>query len=353
MSKMFQYEDENGNFIIEHLNSDGNLIRVFEVTGSEVLISGSLLPADPLNSASAELGSETYPWKELYVESASINFVDTKKPVGHADRKVRFSRKDVEDLKAGRSINDSGHISASGDMHVKGRTHLEGQTTIVGETLLKGNTQIDGHTDIRGAFKVNGSTISNLKPALEFSDNLRAKTIVSSSAQIASDISGSFTSLSASIATDIGNAGGGTIDTTLQNSSTNAVTNNAVYDGLALKLNIAGGTMTGLIQRPYTLTDTTAIQNNSYVVDCRTISVLQVVAGSKGATMRLDNCTPLFRGQELTIICMVAGRISHTTPSKTSPTGIFVIPNGSHLIVSANTVLKFVSNFQRHWYQVV
>ena len=351
--KMFQYEDEDGNFIIEHLDPNGNIIPVFQVTGSEVFLSGSLLPADPLNSASAELGSETYPWKELYVESASINFVDTKKPVGHADRKVRFSRKDVEDLKAGRSINDSGHISASGDMHVVGKTTLKGETEIIGETLLKGNTRIDGHTDIRGDFKVNGSTISNLKPSLEFSDNLRAKTIISSSAQIASDISGSFTSLSASIATDIGNAGGGTIDTTLQNGSTNAVTNNAVFDGLALKLNIAGGTMTGLIQQPYTLTDTAAIDKANYVVDCRATSVLQVVAGSKNATMRLDNCTPAFRGQELTIICMVAGRISHTTPGKSTAPGVFVIPNGSHLIVSANTVLKFVSNFQRHWYQVV
>ena len=350
--KMFQYEDEDGNFIIEHLDPNGSLTRVFQVTGSEVLLSGSLLPADPLNSASAELGSEEYPWKELYVESASINFIDTKKAVGSADRKVRFSRKDVEDLKKGKSLNADGHISASGDMHVVGKTHLEGRTTIVGETLLKGNTRIDGHTDIRGDFKVNGSTISNLKPSLEFSDNLRAKTIISSSAQIASDISGSFTSLSASIATDIGNAGGGTIDTILKNGSTNAVTNNAVYDGLALKLSLAGGTMSGLIQRPYTLTDTTAIQNNSYVVDCRAISVLQITPGGKGATIRLDNCTPAFRGQELTIIFTVAGTITHTTPGKSTAPGVFVMQNGSNLSVPANTALKFVTNFQRHWYRI-
>ena len=74
---------------------------------------------------------------------------------------------------------------------------------VSGLTQLKGNTRIDGHTDIRGDFKVNGSTISNLKPSLEFSDSLRTKTLISSSAQISSDISGSFTSLSASIATDI------------------------------------------------------------------------------------------------------------------------------------------------------
>ena len=83
---------------------------------------------------------------------------------------------------------------------------------VTGTTLLEGDTTIEGFTNIKGDFKVNGSTISNLKPALEFSDSLRAKTLISSSAQISSDISGSFTALSASIATDIGNAGGGSAD---------------------------------------------------------------------------------------------------------------------------------------------
>ena len=124
MSKMYQYEDEDGNFIIEHLDPSGNVTPVFQVTGSEILISGSLLPGDPLNTASAELGSEAYPWKELYVESASINFVNTDVAVGHADRKVRFSRKDVEDLKKGKSLNTDGHISASGDMHVVGNSRF-------------------------------------------------------------------------------------------------------------------------------------------------------------------------------------------------------------------------------------
>tara|TARA_Y100001937_G_scaffold40247_1_gene57155 strand:- start:5824 stop:7152 length:1329 start_codon:yes stop_codon:yes gene_type:complete len=163
--KMFQYEDEDGNFIIEHLDSNGNIIPVFQVTGSEVFLSGSLLPADPLNSASAELGSEEKPWKELYVESASINFIDTSKAVGDARRKVRFSRKDVEDLKEGRSLNENGVLSASGDMHVAGNSLFKGTTVYDGVTKLKGETQVtgalrvEGAADFRGQFRVNGNRI--------------------------------------------------------------------------------------------------------------------------------------------------------------------------------------------------
>ena len=163
--KMFQYEDEDGNFIIEHLDTNGNLVPVFQVTGSEVFLSGSLLPADPLNSASAELGSEEKPWKELYVESASINFIDTSKAVGDARRKVRFSRKDVEDLKEGRSLNENGILSASGDMHVAGNSLFKGTTIYDGVTKLKGETQVtgalrvEGAADFRGQFRVNGNRI--------------------------------------------------------------------------------------------------------------------------------------------------------------------------------------------------
>ena len=163
--KMFQYEDEDGNFIIEHLDPNGNLTRVFEVTGSEVLLSGSLLPADPLNVASAELGSEEKPWKELYVESASINFIDTSKAIGDSRRKVRFSRKDVEDLKEGRSLNENGVVSASGDMHVVGNSLFKGETVAEGRIKLQGETQVtgallvQGNADFRGQFRVNGNRI--------------------------------------------------------------------------------------------------------------------------------------------------------------------------------------------------
>ena len=214
---------------------------------------------------------------------------------------------------------------------------------VSGVTTLKGNTTIEGFTDIRGDFKVNGSAISNLKPSLDFSNSLRTKTIVSSSAQMASNISGSFTALSASIATDINNAGGGTIDTTLKNGSTNAVTNNAVYDGLATKLNLSGGTMLGLIKERFaTITSIT-----KFTVDVRAIAILQILIKTGNFTIAL--ATPAFAGQELTIIALSAGVIRHTgKPSA----GSFYFANGSHLSVSAGQAYKFVTDENRIWRQI-
>ena len=159
---MFQHFDEDGNFIIE---SGSNAVPVFKVSGSQVVVSGSLLPGDPESSASAELGNEDHPWKELYVESASIWFVDTKLAKDDAKRKTRFSKKDIEDLKEGRSLNTSGHISASGDMHVVGDSLFRGETVADGRIRLKGETQVTGAlnvvgaADFRGHFRVNGQRI--------------------------------------------------------------------------------------------------------------------------------------------------------------------------------------------------
>jgi len=95
----FILDGNDGNFIIE---SGSSAIPVLKVSGSEVLISGSLLPGDTTSTASAELGSESHPWKELYVESASINFIDTRESVGSSDRITKFQKADVEDIIAGR-----------------------------------------------------------------------------------------------------------------------------------------------------------------------------------------------------------------------------------------------------------
>ena len=92
-------DGDNSNFIIE---SGSNNIPVFKVSGSQTLISGSLIPGDATSTASAELGSEAQPWKELYVESASINFVDTDLPSDSVNRRTKFSKDDLDDVLAGR-----------------------------------------------------------------------------------------------------------------------------------------------------------------------------------------------------------------------------------------------------------
>ena len=214
---------------------------------------------------------------------------------------------------------------------------------VTGTTTLEGNTTIEGFTDIKGDFKVNGSTISNLKPALEFSDSLRTKTLISSSAQMASNISGSFTTLSASIATDIGNAGGGTIDSSLTNGSTNAVQNNAVYDGLALKLNLSGGTMSGVaLPRVIGITGSP----NKGAQDMRAGNVLEVT--SKQA-VTLTTMTPAGAGQEVTITNLGQGAITITHSAKPNPTGFFIY-GGSNLTIATAQAYKFIySGTNRLW----
>ena len=216
---------------------------------------------------------------------------------------------------------------------------------VSGLTQLKGNTRIDGHTDIRGDFKVNGNTISNLKPSLEFSDSLRTKTIISSSAQIASNISGSFTSLSASIATDINNAGGGTIDTTLKNGSTNAVQNNAVFDGLALKLNLSGGAMTGLI-RPIVTAVTGAPKQN--LLDASKTNVYEFAAGK---AITIDAIIPAFTGQEITIMNIGTGAVTLTGTNSAKARSIYHA-KGSNYTINQHQAYKLVCNQNGVWYVV-
>ena len=166
---MFTYTDENGNFIVE---SGSNAVPIMKVSGSVIYISGSILPFESTTAAFSEIGSLAKPFKELYVESASINFVDTTKAVNHAGRRVKFSKEDVDNLKAGRPINDEGVVSASGDMHVvgdslfrgvtvnEGITKLKGATEVSGALLVRGDSGFHGNVDVIGGFRVNGNAIS-------------------------------------------------------------------------------------------------------------------------------------------------------------------------------------------------
>ena len=222
---------------------------------------------------------------------------------------------------------------------------------VSGVTTLKGNTTIEGFTDIRGDFKVNGSAISNLKPALEFSDSLRAKTLTSSSAQISSDISGSVTTLSASLASRVGSGGGGTVETALKDGSTNAVTNNAVFDGLATKLNLSGGTMTGNLQFKGSVIKPAGISVSSIggtgMIDMRQLSVLEIK--QKSGTWTITAARPAVSFQEITIIAVTAGVISHNSQGKALH---FSFANGKNLPVAAGTAYKFIVDANSVWRQI-
>ena len=139
--------------------------------------------------------------------------------------------------------------------------------------------------------------------------------------------------------------GGGTVDTALKNGSTNAVTNNAVFDGLALKLNLAGGTMTGLIS-PIVQTVNGAKLTNPH--DVRVVDIIEISAGGKAWT--LTNARSAHSGQKLTIIALTAGTIVHGAGNAANQ---FQCAAGKNLTVAIRTAVTFITNSNGIWYQVV
>tara|TARA_Y100000004_G_scaffold42211_1_gene46128 strand:+ start:1440 stop:2420 length:981 start_codon:yes stop_codon:yes gene_type:complete len=226
---------------------------------------------------------------------------------------------------------------------------------VTGTTSLEGNTTISGFTDIRGDFKVNGATVSNLKPSLDFANNLRTKTLVSSSAQISSDISGSFTSLSASIATDINNAGGGSTDFTSVDSVlapdtdntrdlgySNREWRNLYLDGTAYIDSIAGGTLT----LPLTPPSVTHTSLKSSAVNVTAVNVL--ILNSSNA-LSIQTLTPHSVGQELTIMNIGSGAVTITRSTKASARTIY---GSSNITINQHQAYKFVCNPNQVWYQI-
>ena len=226
---------------------------------------------------------------------------------------------------------------------------------VTGTTTLEGDTTIEGFTNIKGDFKVNGSTISNLKPALEFSDSLRAKTIISSSAQISSDISGSVTSLSSSLASRIGSGGGGTADfssvgediipdgdNTRDLGSKTKEFKNLYIDGVANIDTIAGGTLSKPLALPYR-TSTTL---KSSAVDVTTINVL--IFNSSNA-LSVQTLIPHSIGQELTIMNINSGAITVTRSTKASARTIY---GSGNLTINQHQAYKFVCSPSQVWYQI-
>jgi hypothetical protein len=162
---------------------DENLI----VSGN-ILISGSIIPnvVSGQTTSSLNLGSENAAWNELFISTASINFVS---PDGSI---TKFSKKDVTDLKAGKSLRtDAKQIANEVDdttyvrMGVAGKafhyasnkTLIKLQTssfelgnavvpvTIIGTTIaITGSSSTTGSNDISGSqtntgsFDISGST---------------------------------------------------------------------------------------------------------------------------------------------------------------------------------------------------
>ena len=228
---------------------------------------------------------------------------------------------------------------------------------VTGTTSLEGDTTISGFTDIRGDFKVNGSAISNLKPSLEFSNNLRTKSLVSSSAQISSDISGSFTSLSASIATDIGNAGGGSVDFEKVDSTLapdgddtrdlgfgNRQWRNLYLDGTA---NIDSLSADSFAKPPAPVVQTSTSLKSSLVA----VTGLHTLVLNSSNALSITGLIPAHSGQEITIMNIGSGAV---TISRTSNLAVRTIYHrkGASLTINQHEAYKFVCNPNQVWYQI-
>tara|TARA_Y100000996_G_scaffold214496_1_gene168367 strand:+ start:765 stop:1610 length:846 start_codon:yes stop_codon:yes gene_type:complete len=142
-------------------------------------------------------------------------------------------------------------------------------------------------------------------------------------------------------------AGGGsvTVDTTLKNGSTNPVTNNAVYDGLALKLNLTGGVMTGLI-RPIVTAVTEAPKNNQ--LDASQTNVYEFDS-SKAIT--IDFIVPAFPGQEITIMNINSGAVTITRSNKGQARSIYQA-KGANLTINQHEAYRLICNQNQLWYVI-
>ena len=281
---------------------------------------------------------------------------------------------------------------------------------VTGTTSLEGNTTISGFTDIRGAFKINGTEISDLKKSLDYAraleatgvtttefdkldgltstatelnlldgithikdeDNMSSNSATSLATQqsikayvdanaggssfTAAGISGSFTSLSASIATDINNAGGSVnfeqVDSTLAPDAddsrdlgfSNRQWRNLYLDGTAYIDSIAGGTLTlPLVPPSGTLTTL-----KSSVVPVTGVNLL--ILNSSNA-LSITGLIPAHTGQELTIMNIGSGAVTITRASNLAVRTIYNA-KGASLTINQHEAYKFVCNPNQVWYQI-
>ena len=177
------------------------------------------------------------------------------------------------------------------------------------------------------------------------------------------EISGAFTSLSASIATDINNAGGGTADfssvgenivpdgdNTRDLGTSAKEFRNLYVDGTAYLDSIAGGSITGNMVFKNSLifpsvTQLTSISNG--LLDMRTASVAQIK--QKSGTWSITSARAADVFQEITIIGLTAGVIRHNNKGTAFT---FSFANGSNLAVSAGQAYKFIADSNRIWRQI-
>ena len=170
-------------------------------------------------------------------------------------------------------------------------------------------------------------------------------------------ISGAFTSLSASIATDINNAGGGGggsgnydtasnliphADNTYDLGSKTKEWKNLYVDGVAYIDSLAGTTLTAPIRT--ILNQVTAMKTTTLNAQQTDVFEFNI---SKPVTV--DLITPLFAGQEITIMNIGAGAITITRSQGGKAASIY---GSGNLTISQHEAYKFICNQNQLWYVI-
>ena len=89
-------------------NESGSSVATISSTG-DLTISGNIMGT----TTGSDIGSSGTPIREIFVSSASLNFVDISKALTATDRLAKFTKKDIEDLKKGKSIAQNADGSAN------------------------------------------------------------------------------------------------------------------------------------------------------------------------------------------------------------------------------------------------
>jgi hypothetical protein len=186
-------------------------------TGSNIFVgtqtlSGSIIPAaDNIY----DLGSPTKQWRDLYLSSASL-YIDGTKVISSNTDTLTFTTDVGQSIKlletGGDDITlqtDTGNIELKGTVEIEsGKKITDSAATMInfGDSIaVTGSIETTGTVDgidLQAFSSSVAAGFANTTADYNELTNIPVG-IISSSAQIASDISGSFTSISASIASDI------------------------------------------------------------------------------------------------------------------------------------------------------
>jgi len=185
-------------------------------TGSNTFIgnqthSGSILPA--VNDT-YDLGSTNYQWRDLFLSSGSL-YIDGTQIISSDANTLTFTTDAGQSIKiletGGDDITfqtDTGNIEMKGTVEVQsGKKIIDSAGTVIqfGDTLgVTGSIEVSGTVDGIDLQIMSSSLSASIAGvSTDFDDLTNKPTLLSGSAQIATDISGSFISTSSSLASEL------------------------------------------------------------------------------------------------------------------------------------------------------